>query len=84
MYPIEVVEDYLVLHHADAGWDEVLDRREATAVLWRDDALLGRALADDPALGGRPPLPTAGACGCLPIHAEWAIRVVRPMECHSP
>lgn len=49
MYPIEVVEDYLVLHHADAGWDEVLERRGATAVLWEDDAPLGRALADDPA-----------------------------------
>jgi hypothetical protein len=48
MYPIEVVDDYLVLHDAEEGWEEVLDRRGATAVLWEDDAPLGRALGDAP------------------------------------
>lgn len=48
MYPIEVIRDYRVLLHAGPGWPEVLDRWDATAVLWRADTDLGRALADAP------------------------------------
>lgn len=49
MYPIEVIDDYLVLHDGRDGWDEVLERRGATAVLWRLDRPLGELLEDDPA-----------------------------------
>ncbi len=48
MYPIEVIDDYLVLHDAEEGWDEVLARHRATAVLWEADAPLGEALGADP------------------------------------
>ncbi len=48
MYPVAVIDDYLVLHDADPGWDEVLERRGATAVLWEADTPLGRELVDDP------------------------------------
>jgi hypothetical protein len=44
MYPIELVRDYLVLIRADAEWPAVLERWDATAVLWRDDTDLGEAL----------------------------------------
>lgn len=48
MYPIEVVDDYLVLHDGTEEWDEVLERRGATAVLWEQDTPLGERLAADP------------------------------------
>ncbi len=47
MYPIEVIRDYEVLLRAEPGWQEVLDDHAATAVLWRADTDLGRALAAD-------------------------------------
>lgn len=47
MFPVDVTQDYLDLLAGRPGWDEVLDRREATAVLWEDDtplaALLGQS-----------------------------------------
>lgn len=48
MFPIEIVRDYRVLLDADPGWAEVLERHDATAVLWRSDTPLGEALARDP------------------------------------
>ncbi|HEV7720953.1 MAG TPA: hypothetical protein VGO60_06700 [Iamia sp.] len=48
MYPVALIEDYLTLHDAETGWDQVLARRGATAVLWEADTPLGRALLDDP------------------------------------
>jgi hypothetical protein len=48
MYPIEVVEDYVTLDDAADGWEDVLERHRATAVLWSEGAPLGEALLDDP------------------------------------
>lgn len=48
MYPIEVLRDYLTVLRVEPGWDDVLERRDATAVLWREDTDLGEALADSP------------------------------------
>lgn len=48
MYPLELIEDYVTLDDAGPGWDEVLDRHDATAVLWSEETPLGRALVADP------------------------------------
>lgn len=48
MYPTEVVEDYLTLLRGREGWDEVLDRYRADAVLWDRDLALGQLLAESP------------------------------------
>lgn len=45
MYPLELIEDYRELARAGPDWDEVLDRHEATAVLWKADTPLSGALA---------------------------------------
>jgi hypothetical protein len=37
MFPIDVVHDYSALNHGDDGWEDILDRWDATAVLWDDD-----------------------------------------------
>ncbi|HYF47586.1 MAG TPA: hypothetical protein VD926_15330, partial [Acidimicrobiales bacterium] len=37
MYPLEVIEDYAVLNHGEEGWEEVLERWDASAVLWDED-----------------------------------------------
>ncbi|HEX7131919.1 MAG TPA: hypothetical protein VF228_05055, partial [Iamia sp.] len=52
MYPMEIIDDYLVVLRAEPGWQEVLDEHGTTAVLWQRDTDLGRAIADDP--GWRP------------------------------
>jgi hypothetical protein len=48
MYPIELIDDYVTLDDAADGWQEVLERHEATAVLWSEDTPLGEALLADP------------------------------------
>lgn len=48
MYPVEVIDDYLTLHRAEDGWEDVLDRWDATAVLWEAETPLGEAIVDDP------------------------------------
>jgi hypothetical protein len=48
MYPLELIEDYLVVLRAEPGWQDVLARRGATAVLWERDTALGRSIAADP------------------------------------
>jgi hypothetical protein len=48
MFPALVVEDFMVLDRGDPGWDEVLDRYDATAVLWPTDEPLGQLLAVSP------------------------------------
>ena len=45
MYPQDVLDDYEVLQDAGPGWEDVLRRREITAVLWEEDTPLGAALA---------------------------------------
>lgn len=45
MFPVEVTQDYLDLLAGRPGWEEILDRREATAVLWEDDTALAALLA---------------------------------------
>ena len=47
MFPMDVVEDYGVLNHGEDGWQEVLERREATAVLWDDEADLYDLIEED-------------------------------------
>ncbi len=63
MYPIELIRDYLVVLRAEPGWQDVLADHDATAVLWRRDTDLGRALLDDP--------------GWRPVHrdGEWSVFV---------
>jgi hypothetical protein len=48
MFPATVVNDYITLLHGDPGWQEVLDRNGATAVLWAVDEPLGQLLAVSP------------------------------------
>lgn len=38
MFSAEVVDDYGVLNHGEEGWEEVLERWDATALLWNDDS----------------------------------------------
>jgi hypothetical protein len=45
MFPVEVTEDYVDLLGGRPGWDEILDRHEATAVLWEEDTALASLLA---------------------------------------
>lgn len=47
MYPLQVVHDNQTLLEAGPGWPEVLERRDATAVLWQRDSPLGGALERD-------------------------------------
>jgi hypothetical protein len=47
MFPADVVADYGTLNHGEDGWQEVLDRRDATAVLWDDEAELYDLIQDD-------------------------------------
>ncbi len=49
MYPVDVTGDYVDLLAGRPGWDEILDRREATAVLWEDDTPLAALLAQSDA-----------------------------------
>ncbi|MCU1351280.1 MAG: hypothetical protein JWM05_489 [Acidimicrobiales bacterium] len=44
MYPVPLVLDYLALVRGRSGWQPVLERYRATAVLWDRDSVLGRAL----------------------------------------
>jgi hypothetical protein len=46
MYPVDVIEDALALHHAEPSWEAVLDRR-ADVVLWQREAPLGQLLLAD-------------------------------------
>jgi hypothetical protein len=48
MYPTEVVEDYVVLMRAKPGWDGVLDRHGADAVLWDRESPLAQLLEAAP------------------------------------
>jgi hypothetical protein len=48
MFPASVVDDYVRLNHGEPGWQEVLDRNGATAVLWAVDQPLGQLLAVSP------------------------------------
>lgn len=48
MLPVDLVEDYRTLLAGRAGWDEILDRWNPTAVLWESDAPLGQLLALSP------------------------------------
>ena len=48
MYPIEVVRDFVELNEGGPGWPGILERHEATAVLWKADSPLGGALERDP------------------------------------
>jgi hypothetical protein len=47
MFPMDVVDDYGTLNHGDDGWQEVLERRDATAVLWDDESDLYELIEDD-------------------------------------
>lgn len=46
MYPIEVIADYTQLLRPGGDYEAVLDRAEATAVLWDKDSDFGRWLED--------------------------------------
>ena len=48
MYPADVVEDFLTLRRGRPGWAEVLERREATAVLWDAELPLASLLEVSP------------------------------------
>ena len=48
MFPVSVVDDYLVLLHGAPGWEDVLDRNQASAVLWPTDQPLAQLLAESP------------------------------------
>ena len=48
MFPEKVVDDFLTLTRGGPGWQEVLDRNGATAVLWAVDEPLGQLLAVSP------------------------------------
>lgn len=47
MYPIEVIDDVLVLHRGRPGWQAVLDDHEIDLVVWRREAPLAALLAAD-------------------------------------
>ncbi len=38
MFPIDLVRDYVTLNHGDDGWEQVLERWDATAVLWDESS----------------------------------------------
>ncbi|MCB0970826.1 MAG: hypothetical protein KDA97_04820 [Acidimicrobiales bacterium] len=46
MYPIEIIEDYTVLIDPDGDYGAVLDRADATAVIWDKDTPFAEWLAD--------------------------------------
>lgn len=46
MFPVEITEDYIHLLGGRPGWDEILERHEATAVLWEEDTPLAALLAE--------------------------------------
>ncbi len=46
MFPIDVVHDYTALNHGDDDWEQVLDRWDATAVLWDEGTDLYPLLED--------------------------------------
>ncbi len=48
MFPDSVVNDFLVLDKGGPGWQEVLDRWNTTAVLWKTSEPLGQLLAISP------------------------------------
>jgi hypothetical protein len=48
MFPETVVNDFLTLNRGAPGWQEVLDRNRASAVLWAVDQPLGQLLAVSP------------------------------------
>ncbi len=48
MFPETVVNDFITLNGGAPGWQEVLDRNQATAVLWAVDKPLGQLLAVSP------------------------------------
>jgi hypothetical protein len=48
MFPETVVNDFLVLNRGGPGWQEVLDRNDASAVVWAVDQPLGQLLAVSP------------------------------------
>jgi hypothetical protein len=48
MFPETVVNDFLTLNSGAPGWQEVLDRNQASAVLWAVDKPLGQLLAVSP------------------------------------
>ncbi|MEY2421768.1 MAG: hypothetical protein QOI95_1835 [Acidimicrobiaceae bacterium] len=48
MFPAAVVDDFLVLNEGHAGWEEVLYRYHASAVLWSTNEALGQLLAVSP------------------------------------
>lgn len=48
MYPVEILEQYVVLDRAAPGWSEVLDDHRIETVVWKRDAPLGSVLAADP------------------------------------
>ncbi len=48
MYPTQVIDDFVILNEGTAGWEEVLDRYHATAVLWPSHEATGQLLAASP------------------------------------
>jgi hypothetical protein len=48
MYPVPLIRDYQVLLSGGADWPLVLDRADATAVLWKAATPLGGALLRSP------------------------------------
>ena len=48
MFPPALVEDFVTLNDGHAGWEEVLERYHASAVLWPTNEALGQLVADSP------------------------------------
>jgi hypothetical protein len=48
MFPASVVDDSVILNEGASGWDEVLDRWHATAVVWPAHEALAQLLATSP------------------------------------
>jgi hypothetical protein len=48
MFPASVVDDSVILNEGTAGWDEVLDRWHASAVVWPAHEALAQLLATSP------------------------------------
>ena len=49
MYPTDVVDDYTTLLKGGAGWQDVLAKWSASAVLWQRSQPLSELLIDSPA-----------------------------------
>ena len=48
MFPRSLVEDFVILNDGHAGWEAVLERYDASAVLWPTSEALGQLLAVSP------------------------------------